>query len=126
MLFISLLSSLTSFAPLLHPQDTPVLTKPLVSWMQTVSIKSSCRLLYAALDVGRDDDWYDKLQPLESSDSEFSHYSTGDDSPLSRLADSGCDLNLALDAAFPATPPTHQINSRVQALIAVEKVQEVM
>ncbi len=80
----------------------------------------------AALDDGRDDDWYDMLQPLQDSDSESSHYSIGDDSPLSRLADSGCDHDMALDAALSsaATPPAHQDYSRKQALNAVEKVPE--
>lgn len=78
----------------------------------------------AALDDGCDDDWYDKLHSLDSSDSNSSHYSMGDDSPLGRLADSGCDCNPALNAAFPATPPAHQVYSRAQVLNAVDKILE--
>ena len=74
----------------------------------------------AALNDVHDDDWYDKLQPLESSDSESSHYSMEDDSPLSRLADPGCDHNMA----FSATPLAPQVYSRAQVLNAVEKILE--
>ena len=78
----------------------------------------------AALDAAHDDDWYDELQPLESSDSECCHYSMGDDSPLSRLADSGYHHDMALSAALSAKAPAHQVYSRAQILNAIKQIEE--
>ncbi len=68
----------------------------------------------AAMGDACDDDWYDNLQSLDSCDSDCSHYSIGNDSPLSRLADSGYDHSMALNAVY----------SRAQILSAVEKIEE--
>lgn len=75
-------------------------------------------------DAALNDDWYDKLQSLDSSDSDCSHYSIGDDSPLSMLADSGYRLNPALVAALSAASPAHQVYSRAQVLAAVDDILE--
>jgi len=75
-------------------------------------------------DAALNDDWYDKLQSLEPSDSDCSHYSIGDDSPLSILADSGYRLNTALVAALSATSPVLQVSSRAEILAAVDNILE--
>jgi len=75
-------------------------------------------------DAALKDDWYDKLQSLDSSDSDCSHYSIGDESPLSILADSGYRLNTALVAALSATSPVLHVSSRAEILAAVDNILE--
>lgn len=75
-------------------------------------------------DAALKDEWYDKLQSLDSSDSDCSHYSIGDESPKRILADSGYRLNTALVAALSPTSPVLHVSSRAEILAAVDNILE--